>query len=414
MRQAQNLGRMIPIGEDICCNSAPDFGNSTMEYPNRQTLMSVVEQKSIAIYYPAFLGGGAETVALWMLEALQQSYPLTLYTVVDVNFDRLNALYGTHLSHKTVTVKPLFPSFLSSFVNGLIANSKPIRMLLFHLLIRYLKQHNDRYPLLMSAYNAMDFGKTGLQYIHWIKVLESSPFYNRISNFSIPNMQSNLSIANSYTVADFVKKEYGCESTVIYPPVVMNAPDIAWEQKQDAFICSGRLTEAKQPHKVISILKQVRDRGFDIKLHLTGGGGGSYAWKYQNFVKKMVQENSDWVTLYEDLEYADYVQVMSNCRYGIHFKQEPFGISIAEMVKAGAIPFVRSQGGQIEIVGDQNRELLFDNEQEAVEKIVALLSNPGLQTQLRNNLLKQKHLFSTDRFMQEIRQVVAQYFTVRC
>jgi glycosyltransferase involved in cell wall biosynthesis len=371
--------------------------------------MALVEKPPIAIFYPAFLGGGAEAVALWMMEALQDTYSITLYTVTEVNFDRLNALYGTHLSRQVITVKPLFPKF-SSLFNGLIANSKPIRMLLFHGLIRHLKQTANRNAILISAYNAIDFGRPGIQYIHWIKVLESNPFYNRISDFSIQRMQSNLSITNSYTVADFVKKEYGCESTVIYPPVVLDAPKLDWEQKQEAFICSGRLTEAKQPHKVISILKQVRDRGFDIRLHLTGGGGGSYAWKYQNFVRKMVKENSNWVTLYENLAYADYVQVMANCRYGIHFKQEPFGISIAEMVKAGAIPFVRNQGGQIEIVGDQNQELLFGNEQEAVEKIVAVLSNACLKEQLKANLAQQKSLFSTDRFMQEIKYLVDRYY----
>jgi glycosyltransferase involved in cell wall biosynthesis len=375
--------------------------------------MSVTAKKSIAVYYPAFLGGGAESVGLWMIEALQETYNVTLYTIVDVNFDRLNALYGTHLSRDRVTVQSLFPHRLNPVINSLIANLKPIRMTLFHLLIRYLKQHNDRYDLLISAYNAIDFGKPGLQYIHWIKVLESNPFYNQISHFSIPQMQSNTSVANSYTVADFARKEYGFESTVIYPPVVIQIPDVSWEQKEDAFICSGRLTEAKQPHKVISILKQVRDRGLDIKLHLTGGGGGSYAWKYQNMVKKMVQENADWVTLHENLNYEDYAQVIARCRYGIHFKQEPFGISIAEMVKAGAIPFVRSQGGQIEIVGDQNQELFFNNPEEAVEQIVAVLSQPDLIDQLRNSLFQQKNLFSTDRFMAEVNQLVGRWFELK-
>ena len=41
----------------------------------------------IAVYYPAFLGGGAETVALWMLEALKEKYELTLFTVSDVDFE---------------------------------------------------------------------------------------------------------------------------------------------------------------------------------------------------------------------------------------------------------------------------------------------------------------------------------------
>lgn len=367
------------------------------------------DQPKVAVYYPAFLGGGAEAVGLWMLEALKHNYELTLFTISGVDFDRLNALYGTQLSVKDVTVKSFFSQDLSPVINGLIANNKLIRMVLFHWLIRYLKAHNQHYDVLISAYNALDFGKKGLQYIHWVKVLEDNVFYNKISGFSIDRMKQNESITNSYTVADFIKKEYGFSSTVLYPPVVIDAPETSWRQKQMAFICSGRLTAAKQPDKVISILKRVREQGFDVKLYLTGGGGGTYAWKYKNFVKQMVKDNSTWVTLYENLSYEDYVNVLSNCQYGIHYKQEPFGISIAEMVKAGAIPFVRNQGGQIEIVGQQNQGLMFKNEQEAVEKIVAVLSHPEQQQTLQIALTEQRNLFSTQRFITEMNGIVERH-----
>lgn len=371
--------------------------------------MQAPERKKIAVFYPAFLGGGAEAVGLWMLEALKHTYDLTLFTLCDVDFDRLNALYGTQLSAQVIQVRSFFSRRFGPLINGLIANNKPFRMVFFHLLIRHLKAQGSQYDGLISAYNAVDFGRKGLQYVHWIKVLEDSPLYNKISDFSIDRMKQNASLVNSHTVADFVKQEYGFTSTVLYPPVVIDVPDIDWNQKQNAFICSGRLTEAKEPHKVIAILKRVREQGFDVQLHLTGGGGGAYAWKYKNFVKKLVKENAAWVTLHENLSYADYVKVLSTCKYGIHFKQEPFGISIAEMVKAGAIPFVRNKGGQIEIVGDRNQDLLFSNEQEAVEKIIAVLSNSVRQEKLQYALAEQRNLFSTQRFISEMNQIVERY-----
>lgn len=367
------------------------------------------KRQKIAVYYPAFLGGGAEAVGLWMLEALKHTYDLTLFTVSDVDFDRLNALYGTQLSAQVIRVRSFFTRGLSPLINGLIANNKSLRMILFHLLLRHLKAQGDQYDGLISAYNAVDFGRKGLQYVHWVKVLEDNPFYNKISDFSIERMKQNASITNSHTVADFIKQDYGFASTVLYPPVVIDVPNLDWNQKQNAFICSGRLTEAKQPHSVIAILKQVRDKGCDVRLHLTGGGGGAYAWKYKSFVKKLVKDNADWITLHENLSYADYVKVLSICKYGIHFKQEPFGISIAEMVKAGAIPFVRDKGGQIEIVGDRNQDLLFGNEQAAVEKIIAVLSDADRQEKLQSALAEQRNLFSTQRFISELNQIVERY-----
>lgn len=369
--------------------------------------MQALEAKpKIAVYYPAFLGGGAEAVALWMLEALWQKYDLTLFTVSHVDLERLNTLYGTHLSNHNIQIKSLFPKSLATTINLLIANGQHARMLFFHLLIRYLKSCKDHYQLLISAYNAVDFGKQGLQYIHWTKVLEGNILYESISDFSLDRVKHNYSVANSQMVADLAKTVYGCEPTVLYPPVVIQNPNINWNDKENSFVCSGRLTKAKQTHKVIRILKQVRDRGFDIKLYLTGGGGGTYAWGYHRYIKQLVKENASWITLYENLAYEDYVQIISQCKYGIHYKKEPFGISIAEMVKAGAIPFVRDQGGQVEIVGQQHQDLLFDNESDAVDKITAVLADPKRQRQLIDSLEIQRYLFSTDRFMNEIGHVV--------
>lgn len=369
------------------------------------------DRKKIAIYYPAFMGGGAEAVALWMLEALQDAYDLTLFTAAAVDFDRLNTMYGTRLSAQSVKVQALLPARFRSLCHSLIANNGALRMIFFHWLIRVFKQHQPDYDLGISAFNAVDLGRRGIQYIHWINVIEGNPIYWKISHFTPAQLSQNISLANSSLVAESARKRYGVEPTVVFPPVVMEAIDLPWDEKEDAFICSGRFTQAKQPHKVIQILKQVRERGFDVKLHMTGGGGGAYEWKYQRFFKQMVQENQDWVTTHENLPYKDYVKILSRCRYGFHFKQEPFGISIAEMVKAGALPFVRSKGGQVEIVGAHHTDLLFDNPEDAVEKIVAVLSNPDRQAQLRQSLTEQKQLFSTQRFMGEIRQAVQAYFT---
>lgn len=368
------------------------------------------EKKRIAVFYPNFAGGGAESVGLWILEALKNKYDLTLFTFSEVDLEKLNSMYGTQLSNETVKIRALFNKNLRKTTEFLRANNAQIRMLFFHLLIRYLKSHCNEYDLAISAYNATDLGNKGIQYVHWIKVLDKAGIYKKVSAFSDEKMKSNISLANSEFVAKKYQKIYGVEPQVVYPPVVAELPDIPWEEKENAFICSGRLTEPKEPHKVIEILSKVRQKGFDIKLYLTGGGGGVYAWKYQQFLKKKIAENSEWVQLYQNLPYQDYVKVLAKCKYGFHYKQEPFGISIAEMVKAGAVPFVKSKGGQVEIVGAENQDLLFDNPEEAVEKVVALLSNQDRVKEISASLAERKNLFSTARFMAEINRAVDKYF----
>ncbi|MDY6785777.1 MAG: glycosyltransferase [Cyanobacteriota bacterium] len=366
--------------------------------------------KKIAVWYPGFMGGGAEAVALWMLEALKGKYDLTLFTVAEIDFTRLNSMYGTQLSPEFVKLKCLSPKALEPTVSFAVANNKNARKLSFHWLIRYLKERVHNYDLAISAYNAIDLGCPGMQYIHWVNVVEGRSFYQKISDFSRDRLKQNISLANSEFVAQRVKRDYQIESTIVYPPVLLSPIEIPWEQKEDVFICSGRLTKPKEPHKVIEILRQVRQQGFNIKLYLTGGGGGAYAVGYRRFLQKIIDRNSEWITVYENLKYKDYVGVISRCKYGIHYKKEPFGISIAEMVKAGAIPFVRNIGGQVEIVGEENQELFFENVDSAVEKIVRVLKDSALEEELRRRLSDRNSLFSAERFMSEVKQAVDAYF----
>lgn len=364
---------------------------------------------------PYFMGGGAETVALWMMEALSKKYNLTLFTFSDLNWEKLNKMYGTSLSPQLIEVQSVLPRMLHSTANFLIANNPHCRQFSIHLTLRYLKQKSHDYDLMISACNAADLGTPGIQYIHWVGVLEGGKiakkfFYPKISGFSRENLQKNLSIANSEDVAKAVKEFYEIESQVIYPPAIIKAKDIPWEQKENAFICSGRLTTDKAPHKGIQILKAVREHGFPLKLFLTGGGGGPAERRYKHFVEKLVAENSDWIQLKQNLSYDEYCHLLYQCKYGIHPKRDQFGISVAEMVRAGIIPFVQEKGGQTEIVGKQNRDLFFNTPEEAVEKIIAVLNNENKQQELLKALEPQKILFSKDRFTKEITQVVDNYF----
>ncbi len=368
-------------------------------------------KKKIAIYYPYFAGGGAEAVGLWMLEALKDDYDVTLFTFSEPDFKKLNSLYETQLSRDSIKVNFIFPREFSHFVDFCRSNNDEFRKIVLHSILAKMRIKKDDYDLLISGYNAVDLGKKGIQYIHWVKVLEGrKKIYNKIFNFSEQQLKENISVVNSYQVAQIVKETYGIDSRVIYPPVMLKDCTLSRDKKENAFVCSGRLVKTKQPHQVIQILERVRQQGFDVKLYLTGGAGGIYESEYRQFLQKMVEANSTWIKLYENLSYEDYAAILYRCRYGIHYKIEPFGISIAEMIKAGLIPFVRSRGGQVEIVGQENTDLLFDNQEQAVQKITEVLSNYDKQENLLNCLQSRKKLFSTIRFTEKINIIVSQYF----
>ena len=80
----------------------------------------------------------------------------------------------------------------------------------------------------------------------------------------------------------------------------------------------------------------------------------------------------------------------------------------AELVRAGALVWLGRGGGQIEIVGGEDA-LLYDTEEAAAEKIVAVLSNPAEERRLRGHLRVRAERFAPARFVDEVRDIVATF-----
>jgi glycosyltransferase involved in cell wall biosynthesis len=81
----------------------------------------------------------------------------------------------------------------------------------------------------------------------------------------------------------------------------------------------------------------------------------------------------------------------------------------AEMVRAGCLVWVPGGGGQVEIVGD-NPRLRYDSEDEAVDVISAVLADPAEEQRLREILTaRAAQQFSSGRFMDQVRRIVADF-----
>lgn len=392
-------------------------------------MRTILFKPKIAILFPAFFRGGAESVSVWMMEALKNEYDLTLISLVEPDINDLNAYYGSNLSEDDVRVEG---SFLEkNYIQFLryLNDSHKFYSLRQHLLIRYFKKVKDKYDLSISAFNEMDMGKPGIQYIHYpmfarghenVRKVVGHPdsLIRRtyrytcriISNFSESRMRKNVTIANSKWTANVIKKAFGIEARVIYPPVLSDFPEITWEEKEDGFICISRVVQEKKIEKAIEILEGVRSQGYDVHLHICGGG---YDPNYFTTLRNLLNRHSKWVFLEEGLSRQDFARLVAKHKYGIHVREnEQFGIAVAEMVKAGCIPFVPDKGGQIEIIGG-NSWITFNNEDTAVEKIVNVLSSNERQRELCIYLGKMAHRFSAKKFMMEIQKCVSEFVSCR-
>ena len=160
--------------------------------------------------------------------------------------------------------------------------------------------------------------------------------------------------------------------------------------------------------RVLGILGEVRKRGAKIHLHLVGNGGDP---SYVGSLRQLCRKNREWVFMEEGIDSQAKSQMMAGHKYGLSGREnEPFGIAVAELAKAGCIVFVPNGGGQTEIV--DHPALIYEND-DAVRKIETVLVDSNLQASLRTHLAAGARRFSVESFQAQIRQVVEEFLNER-
>jgi glycosyltransferase involved in cell wall biosynthesis len=363
--------------------------------------------------------GGGQSIAAWMIEALKDVHDVTVCTQVPVDFEAINRFYGTAIRPSDVAVV-CAPSTLARMLAPL---PLPLVLLKEALFWRRIRSIFGPHDVLISGNNEADFGRPGIQYIHYpwnlrprpdlrwyhVSVL-LHPYYrlcDGLVHFSADGARLNLSLVNSDWTGAVMRRRYGVAPRTVYPPVTATLAEVPWEARQNGFVCVGRIVPEKQVERVIDIVARVRETAPDVRLHIVGTPDAHPL--YVRRIRRHVRAQAGWITLHENLPRAELLRLMAGQRYGIHgMRQEHFGIAAAEMVSAGAIVFVPADGGQVEIVGGDER-LLYRTRGEAVTRIRRVLSDPAEQARLRAALAARRGLFSGDRFVEAIRGIVTAF-----
>jgi glycosyltransferase involved in cell wall biosynthesis len=378
----------------------------------------------IAVVHPGLVvGGGSEACAMLIVEALKDDYDLTIITSTRVDLDEFNDFYGTHIRAGDVTLVRIPPVFF-------MKSHRRFAAVRTWRLARYCKKNSRRFELAISTYGAMDFDSVGVQYIldptfntQTLKLLQPEPpalrkwFYRespvrraylrlgeKLSGFTLEGIKKNLTLVDSDWTGRLAREAYGLETRTVYPPVTDESPDVPWEAKENGFVCMGRIIPEKQVERTVDILHKVRDGGLNIHLHIVGR---AIDRRYVERLKDFCRERGGWACVENDLSGQSKMEFLARHKYGIHGKQnEPFGITIAEMVKAGCLVWVPKGGGQVEIVN--HPDLIYSDPDDAVSKIVPIIQDPEKQALLRKHLTQQAGRFSTERFKITIQDIVRQ------
>jgi glycosyltransferase involved in cell wall biosynthesis len=340
-----------------------------------------------------------------------------------VDLKRLNALYGTALDpgdfrHLRVPLPPGITGHRFTALQG-------------HILQRYCQRVASQFDVLISAYNPVNFGVPAIQCIADFSfvpelLLAINPVYQKrrtwwygdsilrraylglcnLISRSDPNaFRRDVIVANSEWSRDLMRQKFGLESRLLYPAVADDFPAVPFAERDDGFVCMGRAVAIKRMDAVIRILGAVRQRGHNIHLHILGEIDRS---PYGRQLKKLADENQAWVFL-EGLTFGERKkELLVRHRYGINACQnEAFGIAVAEMVRAGCIVFVPHGGGQGEIANHPS--LIYQDDEDAVNKIDAVLRDREMQERLVNHLRAGAARFSTRAFTEGILAITREF-----
>lgn len=367
--------------------------------------------------------GGAEGLVAWIIEALKHDYQLTLLTWTPPDLAGLNRFFGTGLCDSDaefVVMNPLIRT---------IAQKSPTQMarLKDHYLGKQARKIADRFDAVLTGDNEGDVGSHGIQYIHFPKILRNgaapeghwwsalairayTAMSDRLTGVSWERMRANLTLVNSDFTGRRVQELHGIEAITVYPPAIGEFPDVPWARRKDGFVCIGRIVPYKRIELIIEILSAVRTRGPQVHLHVVGKA----EWPgYVASIRRLAQANASWVHLHENLSRPELIELITNHRYGIHAMfDEPFGMAVADLVSAGCLSFVANGGGQVEIVGNDKR-LIYSSLEDAVNKISRAILEPDYQASLLSYIASRRNLFSPQRFTDQIREVVGEYFRSR-
>jgi glycosyltransferase involved in cell wall biosynthesis len=367
--------------------------------------------------------GGASGVAAWVLQALVARHRVTVLSWQPVEVDPINRFFGTRLRRSDFDTIDVPRSW------RLIADHLPTpsALIKLSLLMRYTRRVSAGFDVLFGVCNEADYGRRGIQYVHYPTYLRPRPeadlrwyhppqaglrlYYalaDRIADVSLDRLKANLTLVNSDWTGEQVAKSLGITAQTVYPPVVDPAPGLPWDQRRNAFLAVGRISPEKEYERVMTILARVRRHVPELTLTIIGTWD-RHSRRYFRSVASLAASLGSWVQLRDRLTRDEVRAHMASHRYGIHgMREEHFGMAPAELARAGAIVWVPRGGGQVEIVG-REPALMYDSEDDAVQKIESTLTSASEQQRLRAKLGAIGGQFSTARFMAQVRAIVDEF-----
>jgi glycosyltransferase involved in cell wall biosynthesis len=214
-------------------------------------------------------------------------------------------------------------------------------------------------------------------------------------------------VANSKNVQARIKKYYGRESTVIYPPVrIERLSDQASKRvkKRDYYLIISRLVGGKGLEMAVRAANELK---VPLKVVGTGNGYGREAQR----LKRLAGPTIDFLGYVPDEKlgelYAGAKAFLALAR------DEDFGITPVEAMMAGTPVIAYKGGGYLEtVVNDKTGSYFDDYSVRGLVKAIKKFEARSTKFE-RNEILKWAAKFSKERFVHEIHKLVEEKYNTR-
>jgi glycosyltransferase involved in cell wall biosynthesis len=351
------------------------------------------------------LRSGADAVCLHACEALAEVHDVTLLTLSHPPLSDLNALFDTDADVAIET--PPASAALGRAFSALADRTGPLLPLRSVLLDRFVRRRDAEFDVLVSTANEFALRRPSVQYVHDPQfngraVGEGSvgdALVSHLAGLGDRRLPADATLlANSARTAARVRERYGRDPDVLFPPVDPIEGGRAWDDRDPTVVVAGRIAPDKRTLDAFEVVERVRRRGHDLRLHVVGSAAPAYR-SYVGRVRRAAATR-EWATVETDVPRARLEELLTTCRYGLNLKpDEHFGMTVAEYVASGMVPFAPDSGGQVDVLGGDD-DLLFGSLRAAVENVV-----DAVESGRRPSLPRDR--FGRERFHDALRGYVA-------
>lgn len=159
-------------------------------------------------------------------------------------------------------------------------------------------------------------------------------------------------VANSRFVADRIRRVYGREATVIYPPVDVARFSVRERSPQDFYLFAGQLTAYKRAYLAVEAFNRLGKR-------LVVAGDGEQLESLKHLVSCISHPASQNIEFLGRVSDEKLNELYSTCRALIFPGIEDFGIVPVEAQAAGAPVIAFRAGGVLETVRENETGIFF-------------------------------------------------------